>query len=188
MNKYVVIAIYGKTGSGKTTLINKLFSSMSKENEKYYHKIISFTTRPKRNNEIDGNDAFFISNEDFNKKDCFEKVVFKENWQYGTTLDRLNKDKINIGVFDIKRITQMQKQQDLIVYPVLVECDSDLRLIRDMRRNQGTDYEEILRRFAAEDTYIWDSIKPAFVIQNSANIETAVSAFLNNLNILFKKV
>ena len=62
-NKYSVIAIIGKSGSGKDTLLNKFFENFSRKN--VLHKIISYTTRPPRENEVNGKDYFFVSKEEF---------------------------------------------------------------------------------------------------------------------------
>ena len=44
-----IIAIIGEAGSGKDSLIEKLI-----KNKELFHKIIPCTTRPLRENEIDG--------------------------------------------------------------------------------------------------------------------------------------
>jgi len=57
-----LILISGPSGSGKTT-IRKLI-------EKHFPKIefsVSYTSRPKREDEVDGKDYFFVSKEEFEK-------------------------------------------------------------------------------------------------------------------------
>ena len=44
-----IIAIMGEAGSGKDSLVEKLI-----KNKELFHKIIPCTTRPLRENEIDG--------------------------------------------------------------------------------------------------------------------------------------
>lgn len=63
----MIVNISGFSGSGKTTLVSYLL-------EKYpytYHKLISYTNRPKRLNEKDGVDYYFVNENFFNNKDNF---------------------------------------------------------------------------------------------------------------------
>lgn len=53
--KPTIIAIVGASGSGKTHLSKLL------QNELNIYSIVSFTTRPKRESEIDGQDYYFVN-------------------------------------------------------------------------------------------------------------------------------
>ena len=85
MNKYRLIALCGKSASGKNTLLRKII----KQNPES-HEIISCTTRPSREGEIDGKDYFFLSLEEFANKDIngemLEVSKFRD-WYYGTPID-----------------------------------------------------------------------------------------------------
>ena len=63
MNKYKLVALFGKSGAGKDTIQNWMVSNLQDT-----HKLISYTTRPPRDNEIDNQDYHFISIEEFNYK------------------------------------------------------------------------------------------------------------------------
>ena len=98
MNKYKVIAICGKSASGKDTLLQAM-----KHNNTDLHEIVSCTTRPPRDYEIDGINYFFLTLEEFAHKDCMGEMLgvskFRE-WFYGTSLDGVKETAINIGVFN----------------------------------------------------------------------------------------
>ena len=64
MSKYKVIAICGKSSSGKDTFLQHILKSAKSE----VNEIISFTTRPIRDSEIDGKNYYFISREEFIQK------------------------------------------------------------------------------------------------------------------------
>ena len=49
---YKIAAIIGEAGSGKDTIINQSLL----QHPEIFHKIINYTSRPKRENEIDGSD------------------------------------------------------------------------------------------------------------------------------------
>lgn len=58
----MLVLISGVSGSGKDTIINKLI-----ERDLDIKKFPSYTTRDKRNCEIDGVNYFFVSEEKFKK-------------------------------------------------------------------------------------------------------------------------
>ena len=72
------------------------------QQHKEYHKIVSCTTRPKRENEIEGINYYYLNNEEFAQKvingDMLEATYFN-GWHYGTSKNSLV-DGINIGVFN----------------------------------------------------------------------------------------
>lgn len=73
----MIYTLTGASGSGKTTIAKALFDKD--------HTIVSYTTRPKRPNEIDGYDYYFVSEETFNQlPDLIEHVSFAGH-QYGIT-------------------------------------------------------------------------------------------------------
>lgn len=66
IDRPIILAICGKSATGKTTLANYLdtyFSSLGVP----VHKIVSVTTRPPREGEKNGLDYYFITVEQFTK-------------------------------------------------------------------------------------------------------------------------
>lgn len=63
--------IMGRSGSGKSTLERELVSSYPD----LFHKIISITTRPTRDGEVDGVDYKFISEQEFNEFDFYDELI-----------------------------------------------------------------------------------------------------------------
>ena len=76
-----IIALMGKAGSGKDTLLHKLME----QDPLRFNEIISYTTRPLRDGEIDGVNYHFVSDETFlqmvNDGKMLEHSVFN-NWHY----------------------------------------------------------------------------------------------------------
>ena len=105
MEKYKVVALFGESGSGKDTIQNAIVSACADMN-----KIISCTTRPKRDYEIDGKDYFFLDNFQFAQKvldgSMLEATSFRA-WMYGTPLDSLDKDDEAIKQF--KKVVCIEK-------------------------------------------------------------------------------
>lgn len=96
----VIVILSSPSGAGKTTL-----SKLLAEN-KNFHISVSHTTRRPRNNEVHGEDYFFVKPEEF--KSLIDKNEFLEhakvfNHYYGTTKTYVNKtlEKGENVVFDI---------------------------------------------------------------------------------------
>ena len=71
-------------------------------------------------------------------------------WMYGTPLDSLDKNKINIGVFNIAGIECLMEDPRLEIVPIYVEVSPKNRLMRALTREENPDCHEICRRFLAD--------------------------------------
>ena len=151
MNKYKLVALFGKSGAGKDTIQNWMVSSLQDT-----HKLISYTTRPPRDNEVDNKDYHFISLEEFNymkEKNLFLETTEFRGWYYGTSIEALNKNKINIGVFNPSGIKNILDnfQNQILVFPIEIWASDKTRLIRSLTREKNPDCLEICRRFLADE-------------------------------------
>jgi guanylate kinase len=85
-----LVVISGPSGAGKTTIIKKLFEDESLKDKLMFS--VSHTTRKKREGEVEGQDYFFVSEEEFMK--MVEKGEFIE-WAkvhgnlYGTSYENI---------------------------------------------------------------------------------------------------
>lgn len=112
-NKGKLFVVSAPSGSGKTTLCSMM---MNKYPELKYS--ISYTTRNPRNNEENGKDYFFISEEEFidmiNKGEFLEWAEVHGNY-YGTSLKLIN-DMLSKGIdiiLDIDPQGAMQLKEKL---------------------------------------------------------------------------
>ena len=149
MKKKKIFAIFGKSASGKDTIRKWIVSNLSQAKE-----IIACTTRPKRNYELGDVDYHFLTNEEFAEKvinlTMLEATQFRE-WFYGTPIEELSDDKINIGVFNIEGIKQLLDDSRLAVYPIYVAAADKVRLMRSLQREVNPDCKEICRRYIADE-------------------------------------
>lgn len=150
MNKVKVIALFGKAGSGKDTVLRALVNKFPDR----YNEIVSCTTRPPREGEQEGVNYHFLTVEQFTEKvlngDMLEATEFN-NWYYGTALSSLSTEKINVGVFNPEGIRCLMEDNfvDLIAY--YVQVGDKERLIRQLIREVDPDVKEIIRRFSADE-------------------------------------
>ena len=164
-NKYQVVALIGKAGAGKDS-IQKATCEL---HPLMFHPIVSCTTRPAREEEVDGKDYHFISITDFTRKvlngDMLEATEFRD-WFYGTTLDALVKDKINIGVFNPAGVEALLEDPRLDVQVCEVEALDKERLMRYLEREENPDCAELCRRYFADEADFAELDFERFSIRN----------------------
>ena len=156
MKNFFVIS--GSSGSGKTTLLELLSRDLNMDIS------VSCTTRQKRENEIEGNDYYFITNSIFEKKIKENKFVEWEkihgNFFYGTLKSSLDEaiknDKTILLELDVKGAMSVKKLYPNKSLSIFIEPPSveDLKIRLEKR---GTDNNERiikrLERLESELTY-----------------------------------
>ncbi len=151
-NKPIILAICGKSASGKDTLAKSLSASISP----YYKTnfIISDTTRPRRRNEQNGVDYNFLSEKTFLKNiqdnKYFGYTVFRK-WYYGTNRNSVNNDAVNIGVFNVaglERMIHLQHWYNII--PIYLDLNLEERLKRSYQREHKFKLEFLRRALVDE--------------------------------------
>lgn len=147
-----VIALVGPSGSGKDTLLRECVKVLPLK------RIITCTTRPKRENEKDGIDYHFLSGKAFITKianfEMLEVSSFKTNegyWYYGTDIKELDNDMINIGVFNMHSLSYLIQDGLVDIYPVYIKANDKDRLFRQLSRETEPNCLEICRRFISDN-------------------------------------
>ena len=145
---YNVIALIGEAGSGKDTLMHKLVEANPQLNE-----VLSYTPRPPREGEVNGVNYHFITGEEFGELvvsgKMFEASCFND-WFYGTGVDSLKENKLNIGVFNPEGIESMLQHSNVNLTVIRVWASDKNRLLRQLNREENPDVDEIIRRFKAD--------------------------------------
>lgn len=151
MPNKIVVCLVGKSGSGKDSLA-KILSELN-----HWHNVVSCTTRPKREYEVEGKDYYFLTPDAFAQKvingDMIEATCFN-NWHYGTMKSALV-DGVNIGVWNPAGyeclMETMAYDKDIVILPYYLQCEDKTRLLRQLNREENPDVHEIIRRFAADE-------------------------------------
>ena len=148
MPKYNIIAFIGEAGSGKDTIMKKVL-----ERSPHLHEIVSCTTRPPREGEVDSVNYHFMSPEVFGDKvihgEMLEASCFND-WFYGTGYESLRSDCYNIGVFNPEGIESLRAHPGVAVDVYYVRATDKNRLLRQLNRETNPDVHEIIRRFRAD--------------------------------------
>lgn len=191
--KYKIVAICGKAGAGKDTIFQKVLDLLPQA-----HEIISCTTRPPREKEVEGINYYFLTPQQFADKvlhnEMLEATCFND-WFYGTSYDSLRMNKLNIGVFNpagIRALTQDPHVDAKIIY---IQASDKNRLLRQLNRESDPDVSEIIRRYKADeedfldleldfycDIYMNNTVKSIDIIANSIVEQLKASGFLEGTN------
>ncbi len=176
MLTYIVIAICGEAGSGKDTLARKLIEATE------WNNIVSCTTRPPREGEVDGKNYYFLSNDDFALKilngEMLEATIFND-WCYGTMISSLDEDNINVGVFNPAGIEALNKDPRVKLFVYYLDVPAKTRLIRQLNREENPDIDEIIRRYKADKEDFFDldfgEYTPITYLSNNSSTDLALN-------------
>lgn len=151
MNKYKVIALIGESGAGKDTLMRTFLTAVPFT---LFNEIVSCTSRPPREGERNGVNYYFHTVQEIEEKiknnEMLEYAVFN-NWYYGTSYSSMDREKINIGVFNIAGIKSLLDREDVDLKVIYVRASAKERLIRQLNREENPDVNEIIRRFGTDE-------------------------------------
>jgi guanylate kinase len=146
--KYQVIALYGASGSGKDTILKWIVSHYPKIN-----LIVSCTTRPPREGEVDGVDYHFISEEKFTEQvmngEMLEATEFR-GWFYGTQASALSEETVNIGVFNPAGLMALEENAEIELLKIFVDASDKTRMLRCLNREKNPNVDEIVRRYQTD--------------------------------------
>ena len=181
----MLIVISGPSGSGKGTIIKEV---MKKIPDLIYS--VSYTTRPKREGEIEGKDYFFISKDEFEKlinEDFFIEWAKVYDYYYGTgkefVLNNLNDNKdviLEIEIQGAKKIREIYDKKNVIFIFIAPPDFKELEK-RIMNRKRGETEEEIKKRMNFAKKEIEESKNYDYIIIND-NINKAVKKIINIIN------
>ena len=155
-----MIVLVGESASGKSSIERYLVDNYG------YSKVVSYTTRSPRPNEVDGVDYHFVSIEEFTKlkeQGFFAETAVYNNWYYGTAKEDCTDDKI--AVLTPHGLRQISKVDGITTISFYINVPRRDRLIKILQR--GDDIEEAYRR-SLSDVGQFDGIEDEvdYVINN----------------------
>lgn len=185
----LLLILAGPAGSGKTTLCDRLVA----ENPKV-ERVVTCTTRPPREGEMDGVDYHFLSNSQFDAKvaeGAFLEWAQVHANRYGT-LKSVIEEKLSQRIdlvmnIDVQGVAALQKAarenavigQRLVTIFIMPESFDELR--RRLRERGQDDEAEIDRRIRSAENEIgqWRSFDYAFRSRSKeADFDTVRSIWL----------
>lgn len=144
--RYKVVALCGPAGSGKDYLAQKVKEQLGDD----VNLVVADTTRPPRLNEINGQDYNFFTPDDFFKREHLEITSFN-NWYYGTPMNGLRRDKVNLLILNPVAVLQVYRFASNIDLEIIrITAPDKTRMLRQLNRVESPDVYEICRRFLAD--------------------------------------
>lgn len=139
-----LIVLSAPSGGGKSTICKEVLDRL--ENVEYS---ISYTTRPRREGEVDGKDYFFVSEKQFqallNHGDFLEYAKVHNNW-YATSksqvLERIERHRHTIMDIDVQGAQSIV--QGGIDAVTIFLIPPDLKTLEERLRKRGTDTDEVI--------------------------------------------
>lgn len=152
---YKIVTLSGKAGAGKDRMMQEVLKVLREESPEFtINEIVSCTTRPMREGEVNGKNYYFLTHEEFAERladgTMVEATIFND-WCYGSCLEHMNEDGINIGVYNPEGVAILQSIPDIMVYSIFVDAPDKVRLLRQLNREENPDVKEIIRRFSADE-------------------------------------
>ena len=175
MEKGLLIVFSGPSGVGKDTILKKLVATDSN-----IKLSISATTRPKRNDEIDGKDYYFLTESEFLKKVSENKMLeyaqYCSNY-YGTPLEPIE-NWLNEG-FDVILEIEVEGGQKVIkeqknVVSIFVLPPNFEKLKERLETRKTDSNDVILGRLNRAKEEIKTACKYDYVVVND-NIDVCVN-------------
>ena len=169
----MIIIFSGPSGVGKSTIINELI----KEQELYFS--ISHTTREKRHNEIEGQDYFFVTSDQF--KELISDDFFIEYEKYGTDYYGTGKDQLNNAelttVLDVEvnGATTLLKQNPNFV-GIFIDIENDELINRLKTRGHNAEFISKRMQLASDQR---SKINEFDYIVKNVDINTTVNNILD---------
>lgn len=168
-----IFVFIGKSSSGKDSLFKEILNF---KDELKISPYVPYTTRPKRENEKNGIDYYFISDEEFlnliQNGSMLESRSYNTQygiWRYGTVKDKqFETDDNIIIVLTLEGYVSLISSQYIdknSVVPIYIEVEDCKRLERAIAREKKQShprYDELCRRFLADsDDFSEEKIKEA---------------------------
>ncbi len=151
----VVFVLLGKTGSGKSTILNMIQEIEGCD----LPKLASYTTRPRRSNELHSNEYIFIDNKKFDEMVANNllmehrkyEVAGGDIWQYGTGFPDTD---YSITTMTPDMVPTVMFTPEIKVYPIYITVSDALRFKRmELRESkmENPNFEEMYRRYKSDD-------------------------------------
>ncbi|MGL5766830.1 MAG: hypothetical protein ACRCX8_14425 [Sarcina sp.] len=146
MKKGRIVVLIGRSGCGKDFFMKKLIGEL------IIKPVVTYTSRPKRDGELNGKDYYFVTKEEFDKmvkdNDFIEHISYNTihgEWSYGTHQNSFQNDEVDhIVILDYKGYLKVRKMYPKRVIGFMIHLDKEVRKVNYIER--GGSIEEFERR------------------------------------------
>lgn len=182
MDKGKLFVISGQSGVGKNTILKQILASHPE-----FHRVVTFTTRDPRPNEIPGEDHFFVYSEKFQEmiqSNEFIEYAEVHDEMYGTPKEQVEKvlgsGRNAIMEIDVQGTMQVKKIVPEAILIFIKYEDEDLeksirrRIENDKERGETTEEEIKCRIESAKKEAEYEKYYDYMIVNPEGNPEAAV--------------
>lgn len=180
-----IIILLGKSASGKDSILKYL------QHKHNFNPVISYTTRPIRENEINGKDYYFIKNKDFVEmlqndqfietreySTCFNNK--QDVWYYGISKEEFENKFNKICIVDLtgqKEIIKYYGKENVL--SIYIDVDDKIREKR--AKSRGSFSQSEWDRRLKDDNKKFKNIKYDYIVNNNESMESCLENIENIL-------
>ena len=187
--KNKIIIISSPSGAGKTTLCKLLLKKMRNINLS-----ISYTSRNRRLNEIDGKDYFFVTKEKFNQlknKNFFIETAINFSNLYGSPYKNLKTHRKKQILFDIdwkgaRKIRKKVNKKDIIDFFILPPSIKELKKRLLKRGRDKKDDIDLRLSYAIKEISHYKEYTHVLINQNVQQTVNEISNIIKT-NLIIEK-
>lgn len=164
-----MLILVGHSASGKTEIANQLKRDYNMK------KIITYTTRPKRINEVNGVDYHFVDEETFLKlkdENFFVETTNFNGFYYGSSKNDVKDD--SVVILDPVGLEKFKNSNLDNIIAIFLNCDEDIRYKRMI--NRGDD-ENVAKQRLEHD-------RKKFAYENLKTIDEIINTSVFSINYL----
>ena len=192
INNNHLIVLIGKSASGKDSIAFTL------EKEYNFKNVVSTTSRPMREGEVEGFNYYFKTKEEFEKmiknNELIEQRSYKTIedsksaiWYYGISKDKINlKKKNHVVVVDLKGLKVLKERFGDKIISFYIIVDDDTRKERAKSRDENFELKEWNRRLETDKKDFEDAINQVDYIVMNDNIDKSVSEIVDAVKMLLE--
>lgn len=169
-----LFCISGNSGAGKTTLMRYVMGTK--------REIVSVTTRQIRNNEIDGVDYYFISEDEFERLDkenlLAEKTTYYGRASYGVTKAEIESKLARGNAYIIVDFNGYEQLKQIYPDSVGIFIYTNKDIARERMINRGDSLESVNSRLETYEIELGNAIHYDYTIANNNDFYKTVD-FIN---------
>ena len=181
-----VIVLVGKSSCGKDTIQKKLIEAYG------YTGLVSTTSRPPIENEQEGVDYYYVTNEEFEKQIANgEMIEYREyhpangkTWYYGLSKKafEINTDKkvVVLELYGLKELKKFLKGKNVKLTSFYISANQEIRTERAKARGSFDENEWERRLIADNNDFTVEELASNidYMIKNETTVEDAIKSML----------
>ena len=188
INAEMIIVLCGKSACGKDTLLKELIKDG-------FEPLISTTSRPMREGEVDGREYYFISREEFKQRLASDRFIeyriyhtlvnnIPDDWYYGMEKREFDPNKNYIVILDIEGTEAFKHIYGNQVFAIYIDAHDEQRT--KWAQSRGSFDETEWNRRLADDNIKFSTSKVStacdYTISNTGTFEELKNKFKKALD------